>query len=212
MLKSKYPKKANTISHKIGLFFSKLPLTPNEWTILSMLPAILGFFSLLYRHMGLGFFFFLIAGFFDAIDGAVARITKKFTKLGGYLDGVIDRIVEGLLLTGLMLFGLPNLVILNLSTPAFLWIALTMFFGSVFVSYTRAYGYQKGLLNDKNVKKMPGILERTERFWFIGLGMLLYYIEPVYTTYVIFITFLLCFITFLQRVWFVIKLSHKKKV
>ena len=210
MLKSSYPKKANKISTKIGLFFSKFHLTPNEWTVLSLLPAILGFYALLFKHMGLGFFFFLFAGFFDAIDGAVARVTKNFTNLGGYLDGLTDRIVEGFLFSGLILFGLPNIVILKYSTPAYLWIALTLFVGSVLVSYARSYAYQKGLLNEKTAKKMPGVLERTERLWLVGIGMLLYYVDPVYTTYMIFITFILSVITFLQRVWFVVKISSKK--
>ena len=210
MLKSEYPKKTDDISRKIGLFFSKLPLTPNEWTVLSVFPAILGFFALLFRHMGLGFFFFLVAGFFDAIDGAVARVTKNITNLGGYLDGITDRIVEGFLFIGLMFFGLPNLVIFNLSTPAYLWIALTLFIGSVMVSYARAYAYQKKIKDDKTLKKMPGFLERTERLWLIGTGMILYYIDPVYLTYVIFITFILSVITLLQRVWFVVKVSSKE--
>jgi len=210
MLKSECPKKTDDISRKIGLFFSKLPLTPNEWTVLSVFPAILGFFALLFRHMGLGFFFFLVAGFFDAIDGAVARVTKNITNLGGYLDGITDRIVEGFLFIGLMFFGLPNLVIFNLSTPAYLWIALTLFIGSVMVSYARAYAYQKKIKDDKTLKKMPGFLERTERLWLIGTGMILYYIDPVYLTYVIFITFILSVITLLQRVWFVVKVSSKE--
>jgi len=210
MLKSECPKKTDYISRKIGLFFSKISLTPNEWTVLSVFPAILGFFALLFRHMGLGFFFFLIAGFFDAIDGAVARVTKNITNLGGYLDGITDRIVECFLFVGLMLFELPNLIIFNLSTPAYLWIVLTLFIGSAMVSYSRAYAYQKRIKDDKTLKRMPGFLERTERLWLIGTGMILYYVDPVYLTYVIFITFILSVITFLQRVWFVVNVSSKK--
>jgi phosphatidylglycerophosphate synthase len=211
VLKTKYPYTTNKISQKIGLFFSKFPLTPNEWTVLSLFPAVLGFYALVYREMALGLFFFIVAGFFDAIDGAVARVTKKFTSLGGYLDGITDRLVEMFLLIGLMFFGLPDLVIFNFITPVYVWIALLLFVGSALVSYSRAYAYQKGVIKDEKIlKKMPGVLERTERLWLIGGGMILFHIDPVYLTYVIFVAFFLSVITFLERVWFVVKVGSKK--
>ena len=211
MLKTKFPMSVDNISRKIGLFFSRIPINPNTWTILSIIPGVLGFFALVYQQMFLGFVLFLISGFFDAIDGGVARVTRKVTKLGGYLDGIIDRIIEGLLLFGLMLFGLPDLVIFGYSTPAYLWISLQLFVGSVLVSYARAYASHKGIITDEKVlSRIPGILERTERLLLIGAGMLLYYIQPVYTTYVIVIAFFLSVITFLQRVFFVIKYGAKR--
>jgi len=211
MLKTNYPVSVDKISKKIGRFFSKLPVNPNTWTILSIIPGVLGFFALVYQQMLLGFVLFFISGFFDAIDGGVARVTRKVTKLGGYLDGIIDRIIEGLLLIGLLLFGLPDLVLFGYITPAYLWISLQLFFGSVFVSFARAYADHKGIITDKKVlSRMPGILERTERLFLIGAGMLLYYLQPIYTTYVIFIAVILSVITFLQRVFFVVNYGAKK--
>lgn len=211
MLKTKFPLSVDKISRKIGLFFSRIPINPNVWTVLSIIPGILGFFALVYHQMFLGFILFFISGFFDAIDGGVARVTRKVTKLGGYLDGIIDRIIEGLLLIGLLLFGLPDLVIFGYTTPVYLWIALQLFVGSVLVSYARAYASHKGIITDEKVlSRMPGILERTERLLLIGAGMLLYYIQPIYTTYAIFIAVILSVVTFLQRVFFVINYGAKK--
>ena len=211
MLKTKFPVSVDKISRKIGLFFSKLPISPNVWTIMSIIPGILGFVALVYHQMLLGFILFFISGFFDAIDGGVARVTKSVTKLGGYLDGIIDRIIEGLLLIGLLLFGLPDLVIFGYTTPVYLWISLQLFIGTVLVSYARAYADHKKIITDeKLLKKIPGILERTERLFLIGAGMLLYYLKPIYTTYIIFIDVILSVITFLQRVLFVIEHGVKK--
>jgi phosphatidylglycerophosphate synthase len=211
MLKTKYPASIKKISRRIGKFFSKIPVNPNTWTILSIIPGVLGFFVLIYHQMFLGFILFFISGFFDAIDGGVARVTKKVTKLGGYLDGIIDRIIEGLLMIGLLLFGLPDIVLFGYTTPAYLWISLQLFFGSVFVSFARAYADHKKIIRDeKMLSKMPGILERTERLFLIGFGMLVYYVQPIYTTYVIFIAVILSTITFLQRVYFVVNYGAKK--
>lgn len=207
MLKSNFPDVVRRISRRVGLIFSKIPLPPNAWMVLALFLAIIGFFVLVYyKNMLLGFVIFFIAGFFDAVDGAVARATRSVTKIGGYLDGIIDRLVEGFLLIGLFLFGLPSFEIFGYQTPAYLWIALLLFFGTALVSYARAYAVQHGIIVDEKVlEKMPGVLERTERLFLIGSGMLLYYVNPVYTTYIIALAFLLSVITFLQRVFFVIR-------
>jgi len=211
MLKTKFPKLTEKISTKIGKTFSKIPLPPNAWTLLALIPAILGFLALVYKQMFSGFVLFLIAGFFDAVDGGVARVTKSTTKLGGYLDGIIDRIIEGFLLTGLILFDLPDFVVFGYSTPAYLWIALLLFVGTALVSYARAYASHKEVITNKKIlKKIPGVLERTERLWLIGIGMLLFHVKPIYLTYVIVLAFILSVLTFLQRVLFVTKAGARK--
>jgi len=207
MFKTKFPDLTSKISRKIGSIFSRLGLPPNFWTIASIVPAIIGFYFLLsYKDMFLGFLFFFISGFLDAIDGAVARVTRSSSKLGGYLDGIIDRIVEAFLLIGLLLFNLPGFYVYGYWLPSYLLIALLLFFGSALVSYSRAYASQKGVIvSEKILEWMPGILERTERLILIGVGMLLYYLNPLYTTYVIAIALILSIITLLQRVVFVIR-------
>ena len=206
MLKANFPQIADRISRKIGRLFSRIPISPNGWTLLSLIPGFLGFLALFYKDMLLGLILFVICGFLDAVDGGVARVTRKITEKGGYLDGMVDRINEGFLLIGLMFFGLPDFIFLDSKTPAYLWISLLLFVGSVLVSYSRAYAAQKRVITDEEIlKSMPGILERTERLLLIGAGMILYFIQPVYLTYVIFLAFFLSLITLLQRIIFVMR-------
>jgi len=212
MLKTKFHDYTDKISRKIGYIFSKITLPPNAWTFFSVILAIAGFISLVhYKDMLMGFIFFFISGFFDAVDGAVARVTKSVTKMGGYLDGIIDRIVEAFLLIGLLFLDLPGFFIFGNFIPSYFWITLLLFFGSALTSYSRAYASQKRVIVSERVLDwMPGILERTERLIFIGVGMLLYYGNPIFTTYVIALASILSIITFLQRVYFVIKYGVKK--
>lgn len=212
MLKTKFKDYTDKISRKIGYIFSRITLPPNAWTFLSVILAIVGFIELAYyKDMLMGFIFFFLSGFLDAVDGAVARATSTVTKMGGYLDGIIDRIVEGFLLFGLLIFNIPGFLFYDYWIPSYLWITLLLFFGSVLTSYARAYASQKQVIVSVRVLDwMPGILERTERLFLIGIGMLLYYIEPVYTTYVIAIASILSIITFIQRVLFVVKHGAKK--
>lgn len=212
MLKTRFPEVTDRISRKIGLAFSRLRLPPTFWTFLSIIPAVLGFYVLVVnRDMFSGFVLFFISGFLDAVDGAVARVTRSVSKLGGYLDGIIDRMVEGLLLTGLLLFNLPGFFVYGYWIPSYLLIALLLFFGTALVSYSRAYASQKGVVvSEKILNWMPSMLERTERLFSIGIGMLLYYVNPVLTTYVLAVTLILSIITFFQRVFFVVRRGARR--
>lgn len=42
----------------------------------------------------------IVGGSFDLLDGAVARVTGRVSRAGGFLDSVFDRWGEGLVLTG----------------------------------------------------------------------------------------------------------------
>lgn len=197
MLKSK----SSEISTKLGIIFSKLPLSPNAWTALSLIVAIAGFLSLLQKDLLASFFLFSASSLMDAIDGAVARVVGRVTRFGAYLDGITDRLVELLLLLGLMFVQLPDFIL-----PSYFWIALLIFF-SVFVSYTRAYADHRSALTKSQIDSMGGVFERAERLVIMLAGLLLYQINPIYLTYAIIVSVFLSAITALQRVWFVAKRS-----
>jgi phosphatidylglycerophosphate synthase len=90
------------IIEKVGRVFASLGFGPSFWTWiglgLSIISAIM--FSLHSPAIGvdwytatfLGSLFLLLAGFFDIVDGAVARVTKRTSALGGYLDSVLDKV------------------------------------------------------------------------------------------------------------------------
>jgi phosphatidylglycerophosphate synthase len=212
MLKTKFKDYTDEISRKVGLVFSRLPFTSNHWTYLSIVLAIIGFFQLVYyKNMFMAFVLFLTSGFLDAVDGAVARARKSVTKMGGYLDGIVDRIVEAFLLFGLLIFDLPGFIFLDYWIPSHIWIVLLLFFGTALTTHARSYASEKKvIISNRVLSWMPGILERTERLLVIGLAMLLYYVEPVYATIVLAIASILAIITFLQRVFFVFKHGVKK--
>ena len=94
--------KFDPLLEKVGIGFASLGFGPNFWTwiglILSIISAIM--FSLhsiganWYTATFLGGLFLLIAGFFDLVDGAVARVTKKTSTLGSFLDSRIDKVSE----------------------------------------------------------------------------------------------------------------------
>jgi len=207
VLKSWLPETAEWIGVKLGVLFSRIPLTPNQWTMLSILPALAGFVALaFYKDMGLGLLFFVSSAVIDAIDGGVARVTGRVSNLGAYLDGMFDRFVEGLLLGGLMLYGLPDSSVFGYVVPMWWWLVLLLFVGSAMVSYARAYAdHRKVITDERKLRMMGGILERAERVSLVLLGMALFYIDAAYLNAAIIIAAILSCITLLQRIWFVVR-------
>ena len=142
---------------KVGCGFASLGFGPSFWTWiglgLSIISAIM--FSLHSPAIGvdwytatfLGSLFLILAGFFDVVDGAVARVTKRTSPLGGYLDSVLDKVSEIIVFVGILIGNFTN--------PVLVLVALSL---SMLVSYTRARG--EGLGVDLKGK---GIAERAER-------------------------------------------------
>lgn len=205
MLKSRYPKTSKKISDCLGTIFSKIPISPTSWTILSLLFAIIGFLALYKKFLFYGFLFFLAAVFCDAVDGAVARKKNKETAIGAYLDGIADRITEAFLLFGLAFYSIPSFYL-----PGYIWIFMLLFFGSCMTTFAKVYADHRKALTEEELEKMGGILERTERVSIILAGMLIGYIYgEKYITYSIVFAAALATATFIQRVHYTI--NHEKK-
>ncbi|SVE48345.1 uncharacterized protein METZ01_LOCUS501199, partial [marine metagenome] len=80
---------------KIGRGFSSTGISPNGWSAIGLGFAITS--ALIYGSnmefaLVVGGIILLIAGFFDIVDGQVARVSQKVTKSGGFLDSVFDKI------------------------------------------------------------------------------------------------------------------------
>ena len=99
--------KFKKLSIKIGMIFSKIPLSPNQWTIFSLLPAVIAALYLASNEFLIAAGLFALAAFIDLIDGSVARVLGRTTRFGAYLDTITDRYVEFILIFGLF-FAIEN--------------------------------------------------------------------------------------------------------
>jgi len=196
-------KKFKKIETLIGGIFSKLGLTPNQYTLISLFFVILSFCSLvsvnliLPEHinyvLGLALIFFLLATILDFIDGAVAKFTQKETKKGAYLDTICDRYVEGVILLGFLFLPLKEFFLL----PAQVWIFLALF-GSLITTYAKAAAKEKELTKIE-IKK--GLFGRAERIILISLAILLGIFNLSWLIYPIIILAVLSNLTALQRIY-----------
>ncbi len=157
-----------TIS-KIATTFASTGLSANFWTGLGLAVSVLA--AIVYTSNAflevdwtpwnfaavIGGIFLLVSGFFDIVDGSVARITKQITKKGAFLDSVFDKIAE------VIIFG--SIALGQLADSFWCLVALGL---SLLVSYTRARAESLG-----GKLKGIGIGERAERLLIIAIiGMI----------------------------------------
>ena len=180
------------ISEAFGKFFSKFPLSPDQYTLISLAFVIVSFYFLINLNLKLALVFFLLATILDFIDGAVAKFTKRGTKKGAYLDTICDRYVEGIILLGFLFLPLKGFSLL----PAQVWVFLA-FFGSLMTTYTKAAAKEKELIQTE-IKK--GLFGRTERIILISLAMLLGIFNFSWLIYPIIILAIFSNITAIQRI------------
>lgn len=179
-----------------------LGLSPNAWTLLSIVPAVGGMAALMDGRLGWGLVLFSLSAFIDIVDGTVARVTGQASIKGAFIDGVVDRYVELLLYLG-MLFYLGRGEFLGLAYEV--WFML-LFFGSLMTTFVRAYADHRGLVKGEvELKKMGGLLERFERLMLLYAGMFLGLFNAEWLMAVIALTALLANLTALQRIAFAIR-------
>ena len=65
---------------------SKIRLHPNILTIIGLLVSLLAAYAFSQKNLLAGALLILLSGFFDVIDGAVARNNNTKSKFGGLLD------------------------------------------------------------------------------------------------------------------------------
>ena len=139
---------------------SKIGVTPNIATILMFIFSIFSFISLVFCNNLLFFAIFLfITGILDGCDGAIARLTNKSTKFGGFFDSIMDRFSEFVIFFGLLIFCWNELLwnLIDMRIIVFL-----CFMTSLMISYmrSRAENFYKG---DFDV----GLMARSERLFYL---------------------------------------------
>ncbi|MBP0133443.1 MAG: CDP-alcohol phosphatidyltransferase family protein [Nitrosarchaeum sp.] len=150
---------------KIGKVFASTGLSPNFWTGVGLIFALASaiIYGLGIEHgLIIGGILLLVSGFFDLVDGQVARVTGKTSLKGSYLDSMFDKIAEVAIFLGLLVGGYAQ--------PYLVLLAITL---SLLVSYARA---KSDILNIK--LQGVGIGERAERLLVIAIIGIIGYMEP----------------------------------
>lgn len=195
---NRFREKITPITTRIGNNFGSLGLSPTFWSMIGFAFAFLSsiFFGLtnFLNQQGLEFpwqviasIMLLISGFFDIVDGSVARVMKKTTIRGAFLDSNFDKVSEALIFIAIAIGGLSN--------PILAMIALST---SILVSYLRARAESLGI-----ELKGIGVGERAERLLILAICGLIPISGSIQWGVIIII--LISAFSFIQRFVYVLK-------
>ncbi len=174
-----------------GSFF--LNINPTFLTILGLICSLIASVVIVYGLWKTAALFILAAGFFDMIDGATARIQNKTTKFGGFIDSVLDRYSDMLVLIAFIVFYSAE------KNMFMVFICSITSIGTVLTSYTRARA--EAIISECKI----GILERPERIILIVIAC---FFQTIITPVFIFLA-LFSHITVFQRIYFTWKITKQ---
>ena len=144
----------------LARLLARTAITPSAITWFGFLLAAGATVLIITGHLFAAGWVVLIGGFFDMLDGALARYTNRATRFGAILDSTLDRLSEAVVLLGiLVLYAREQLLAQTLL------VGVTLF-GSFLVSYIRARAETMGL------KCHVGLFTRPERVIVLALGLL----------------------------------------
>ena len=170
----------------IGLaLYRRLHLRPNHLTIIGLGVSLLAATAFGAGHIRKGGLLLILAGLCDFFDGSLARASGQVSSFGAFLDSVIDRYSD--------LVVLLAIVVLYAQVPHTRGaiVAMAGLIGSMMVSYTKARAESIG------VRCTVGIMERPERMICLIAGALLDLLEPA-----LWVLAVLSNLTALQRIAF----------
>lgn len=181
----RYREAARVWSDPVGRALFRLRLRPNHLTILGLVVSLFAAGAFIAGQVRTAGFLLIAAGLFDLLDGSLARASGQVTAFGAFLDSVIDRYSDLVVLLGIVV------LFAQMSQKRGALIAMAGLVGSVMVSYTKARAESIGV--ECNV----GFMERPERMLCLIAGALFDVLEPA-----LWVLAILANITALQRILF----------
>ncbi len=182
----------------VAKILSKIGVTPNLATFIMLCFSVFSLIVLVFfSNLLLFSIFIFLTGFFDGVDGAIARITRKATIFGGFFDSVMDRMSEFVIFFALLVY----------CWNSFLWgfinmkiIIIVSFLSSIMISYLRARAevFFKGDFDF-------GLMARSERLFYLVITMMIANFYDIVNEF-LFIFMLLVLATAFFRYFKIVKL------
>ncbi len=167
MIKEKLGSRLDRWIHLAFPFLFKRPVNPNLLTVLGSLISLGAGWAFVDGHFRIAGLVLIAAGFFDLVDGVIARHFGSTSSFGAFLDSTLDRLVDMVVMLGLVMYygeqgeWLPELL------------AAVILVSSIITSYAKARA-------ELTIGHLPGgLLERGERVGLLAAGAVFGLMLPV---------------------------------
>jgi len=164
---SRYRDSLRLWTDPVGRLLLRLHLRPNHLTVCGLGVSVATAIAFASGQTRLAGVLLVLAGLFDYFDGSLARASGQVTPFGGFLDSVIDRYSDLVVLLGIVL------LFVRAGNGRGIAITMVALIGTVMVSYTKARAESIGVACN------VGFMERPERMICMIAGAVLDLLEPV---------------------------------
>ena len=121
------------LSDPMARLLARTPVTPNRITVAAFSIAVLSFVSFVLGQNIVAGILAQLSSVVDGADGQLARLKGMSSAFGGFLDAVLDRYADALVVLGLTIWSAANETYPGIWIAGFLAVA-----GVLCISYTRA--------------------------------------------------------------------------
>jgi CDP-diacylglycerol--glycerol-3-phosphate 3-phosphatidyltransferase len=161
---------------------------PNFFTIMGLFATLIASAFILKDLWVAAGLMIILSGLLDLFDGVLARELERVTCFGGFLDSVLDRYSDLLLLLAILIYYLKN------ENSALVILTSVVAIGTVLIPYVRAKA------ESLQVPCSVGLMERAERIILLSAGALFQWMVPI-----LWILAILTHFTVFHRIYYVWK-------
>lgn len=144
----------------VGESLRRTRLTPDHLTVVGLLFAAAAAVAIGAGALQLGLFLVVLSAVPDLLDGALAKASGAASQRGAFLDSVVDRVSDALVLGGVTWYVATTM------DPRLVAIPVAIMGTSMLISYERAKAESLGL------SAKGGLMERAERIVVLCVGLL----------------------------------------
>src|SRR5262249_30965020 len=148
---SHYRESLHTVADPVARLLLRARVRPNQLTILGLGVSVAAAHAFSQGRLRTGALLLAVAGLFDFFDGSLARLGGRVSAFGAFLDSVVDRYSDLLVLLGIVL------LYERADDTTGVFFTMITLVGTIMVSYTKARAQSIG------VRCEIGLMERPER-------------------------------------------------
>jgi len=168
---------------------------PNHLTMVGLGVSVLAACAFAQGRLRVGAALLTLAGLFDFFDGSLARLANSVSAFGAFLDSVVDRYSDLVLLLGVVLYYH------RAADTTGVFLTMGALVGTIMTSYTRARAESIGVACE------IGLIERPERLILLIAGATFNQLTPAMIALAV-----LTNLTALQRILYMRRAASREQI
>jgi len=157
---SHYKESLHGVADPVARLLLRAHLRPNQLTVAGLGVSIVAAQAFSQGRFRLAAGLLTVAGLLDFFDGSLARLARSESSFGAFLDSVVDRYSDLVILLGIVIYYE------RADQPSGVFFTMATLVGTIMVSYTKARAQSIG------TRCEIGLMERPERMIVLIAGAL----------------------------------------